>query len=125
MPDCIYRFSTADRSICLIEPAHVGPCVARACCIALSNDLSPQFKPAMRDKIKFFIQTRDSEVLKDSQLDVLKTYPHLNMVLVSGFEEDVIRLAQEKGGAIETISKAIPFRVVRYDLWHRSTSGRQ
>jgi len=119
MPDCIYRFSTADKSICLIEPAHVGPCLFKACCIALSNHLSPQFKPAFRSKLKFFIQTKDAEALKDSQLEILKNYPHLNTVLVSGFEEDVVRLAQERGSRVENISKAIPFRVVGYDLWHR------
>jgi hypothetical protein len=119
MPDCIYRFSTADKSICLIEPAHIAPCLAKACCIALANHLSPQFKPAMRGKLKFWIQTRDADALKDSRLEVLKSYPHLNAVLVSGFEEDVVRLAQERGRRIENISKAIPFRVVGYDLWHR------
>lgn len=112
MPDCIYRFSTADKSVCLIEPAHVGPCLVKACCLALTNHLSPQFKPAMRGKLKFFIQTKDAEVLKDSPLEVLKMYPHLNTVLVSGFEEDVVKLAQERGSGIEGISKAIPFRVV-------------
>jgi len=119
MPDCIYRFSTADKSICLIEPAHVGPCLAKACCIALTNHLSPQFKPAMRGKLKFFIQTRDPEIAKDSRLELLKAYPHLNTVLVSAFEEDVVKLVQERGQRIENISKAIPFRVVGYDLWHR------
>ena len=119
MPDCIYRFSTADRSICLIEPAHVGPCLVKACCIAFSNRLSPRFKPAMRGKLKFFIQTREPNILEDSQLEILKNYPHLNTFLVSGFEEDIVRLAQERGSRIENISKAIPFRVVGYDLWHR------
>jgi len=73
----------------------------------------------MRGKLKFFIQTRDAEIAKDSRLELLKTYPHLNTVLVSAFEEDVVKLVQERGPRIENISKAIPFRVVGYDLWHR------
>jgi len=111
MPDCIYRFSTADKSVCLIAPAHVGPCLAKACCTAFGNHLSPQFKPAMRGRLKFFIQTRDAQVLNDSELEVLKNYPHLNTVLVSAFEEDIVKLASEKGPRIEHISKAIPFRI--------------
>jgi len=73
----------------------------------------------MRGKLKFFIQTREPNILEDSQLEILKNYPHLNTFLVSGFEEDIVRLAQERGSRIENISKAIPFRVVGYDLWHR------
>jgi len=111
MPDCIYRFSTADKSVCLIAPAHISPCLSHACTLALSNRLSPQFKPAMRGKLKFFIQTRDPEITRDSRLELLKTYSHLNTVLVSAFEEDIVKLVQEKGSRIDSVSKAIPFRL--------------
>jgi hypothetical protein len=66
----------------------------------------------MRGKLKFWIQTRDPNVLHDAPVEVLKSYPHLNTVLVSAFEEDIVRLALELGQKIDHISKSIPFRTV-------------
>jgi len=66
----------------------------------------------MRSKLKFWIQTRDPTVLQDLGIELLKNYPHLDTVLVSAIEEDVVKLAIEHGPKIEHISKAIPFRVV-------------
>lgn len=135
MPDCIYRFNTANKSICLIAPAHVGPCLAKACCLALTNHLSPQFKPAMKGRLKFWIQAKDwanlfgesrTDWMKQSEsgsiivsaskvspnIEILKCYPHLDTFLVRAAEEDIVKLALERGSSLEHISKAIPFRVV-------------
>jgi len=112
MPDCIYRFSAADKSICLIEPPHVGPCLVKACCVALSHDLSPQFKPAMRGKLKFWVQTKDPKVLQDSRLQLLKNYPHLGLAEVCALEEDIVKIILEKGAEILHVSKAIPFHTL-------------
>jgi len=113
MPDCIYRFSKASRSVCVREPSHLAPCLEKACCVAVSHGLFPQFRPAMRGRLKFSIQTNDPRVLEDPRILILREFPHLRTVFVAASEEDIVQLVSEKGSLIQSISKAIPFRLVR------------
>ena len=112
MPDCIYRLAIIDKSLCCIAPAHVGPCLGKGCSVALGHNISPQYRPAMKGKLKFWVQTKDPRILQDTRLELLKNYPHLGLAEVCALEEDIVKIILEKGAEILHISKAIPFHTL-------------
>jgi len=115
MPDCIYHFQYRGKNICLSAPSHISPCGA---CPRASTVLSgsPEFKPAMKGRLKFSIQASEpvlASLAKDPRLEVVKMVPHIETMYVTATENDVVEIKMENQGRLQKVAKAIPFHSVR------------
>jgi hypothetical protein len=76
---------------------------------------SPEFKPAMKGKLKFSIQASEpvlASLAKDPRLKVVKMVPHIETMYVTATENDVVEIKMENQGRLQKVAKAIPFRSV-------------
>jgi uncharacterized protein YbaA (DUF1428 family) len=82
----------------------------------VSSGHPPEFKPAMKGRLKFSIQASDAilaALAKDPRLEVVKKVPHLGTMYVTATEEDMVEIKMENQERLKKVAKAIPFHSVR------------